>query len=80
MNPRSTQLLLPVLLLALAAGSAAGEEKQKLYRWVDKQGQVHYGDSVPAEYAERYRAWRERFCPLDDGQASARLIERLFPG
>jgi len=55
MNPRSTPLLLPVLLLALAAGSAAGEEKQKLYRWVDKQGQVHYGDSVPAEYAEQDR-------------------------
>jgi CDP-glycerol glycerophosphotransferase len=35
-------------------------------------------DGVPPEYAERYRAWRERFCPLDDGQASARLIERLF--
>jgi hypothetical protein len=55
MNPRSTRLLLSVLLLALAAGPAAGEEKQKLYRWVDKQGQVHYGDSVPAEYAEQDR-------------------------
>jgi CDP-glycerol glycerophosphotransferase len=35
-------------------------------------------DGVPSEYAERYRAWRERFCELDDGRASARLIERLF--
>lgn len=25
---------------------------QRLYRWVDKDGIVHYGDSVPAEYAE----------------------------
>ncbi len=55
MNARSITMLLPVLLLALAAGTAAGEEKQKLYRWVDKQGQVHYGDSVPAEYAEQDR-------------------------
>jgi hypothetical protein len=55
MNPRSTKVLLPVLLVALAAGTAAGEEKPKLYRWVDKQGQVHYGDSVPAEYAEQDR-------------------------
>lgn len=55
MNARSITILLPALLLALAAGTAAGEEKQKLYRWVDKQGQVHYGDSVPAEYAEQDR-------------------------
>lgn len=31
-----------------------------------------------AEYAERYRAWRERFCEFDDGSAGARLVERLF--
>src|SRR5262245_37903371 len=55
MNARSTRILLPALLLALAAGTAAGEEKQKLYKWVDKQGQVHYGDSVPPEYAEQDR-------------------------
>ena len=55
MNPRSIKVLLPCLLLALAAGIAVPEEKQKLYRWVDKQGQVHYGDSVPAEYAEQDR-------------------------
>jgi CDP-glycerol glycerophosphotransferase len=35
-------------------------------------------DGVPAEHAQRYRAWRERFCELDDGRASARLVERLF--
>ncbi|HEY7629406.1 MAG TPA: CDP-glycerol glycerophosphotransferase family protein [Thermoleophilaceae bacterium] len=35
-------------------------------------------DGVPAAYAERYSAWRERFCSLDDGGASARLVEKLF--
>ena len=35
-------------------------------------------DDVPGEYAERYRAWRERFCEFDDGGVSARLVERLF--
>jgi CDP-glycerol glycerophosphotransferase len=34
--------------------------------------------SEPADYAERYRAWRERFCELDDGRASARLVDRLL--
>ena len=37
-------LLLPLL--------AAAQAEQKLYRWVDKDGNVHYGDSIPAEYAE----------------------------
>jgi hypothetical protein len=32
--------------------AALGAQDQKLYRWVDKDGNVHYGDSIPAEYAE----------------------------
>lgn len=56
MNARSLTMLLSVLLLALIAGAAdAQSDKKKLYRWVDKNGQVHYGDSVPAEYAEQDR-------------------------
>ena len=38
-----------ILLVPLA--SMAGEG-QKLYRWVDANGVVHYGDSVPAKYAD----------------------------
>jgi hypothetical protein len=57
MNAWSIKLLIPALILALCAGMAASQDKQrKLYRWVDKNGQVHYGDSVPAEYAEQDRA------------------------
>lgn len=54
----SMKLLVPALLLAFIAAGAGAQDKQKqpkLYRWVDKQGQVHYGDSVPAEYAEQDR-------------------------
>jgi hypothetical protein len=40
------------LLISLIAGAALADTPQKLYRWVDKDGVVHYGDSVPAEYAE----------------------------
>jgi hypothetical protein len=48
--------MVPALLLALVAANAgAASEQQKVYRWVDKNGQVHYGDSVPAEYAEQDR-------------------------
>jgi hypothetical protein len=38
--------------LACSQGAALAETEQKLYRWVDENGVVHYGDSVPAEYAE----------------------------
>lgn len=41
-----------LLLISLIAGAALADTPQKLYRWVDKDGVVHYGDSVPAEYAE----------------------------
>ena len=36
------------------------------------------GDGVPASYAERYAAWRAKYCALDDGRASARVVERFF--
>ena len=31
---------------------SAAVEHQKLYRWVDSNGVIHYGDYVPAEYAD----------------------------
>jgi CDP-glycerol glycerophosphotransferase len=36
------------------------------------------GEGVPAQYAERYAAFSAAYCELDDGGASARVIERLF--
>ena len=63
MNHWSTKLLPCACVLALLAGvagvaevaGAQADKQKKLYRWVDKNGQVHYGDSVPAEYAEQDR-------------------------
>ena len=40
-----------VLMLVSAAAAAAGKT-QKLYRWVDGDGIVHFGDSIPAEYSD----------------------------
>ena len=57
MNAWPVKLLLSAVVIVLLAGAAAAqsEKQKKLYRWVDKNGQVHYGDSVPAEYAEQDR-------------------------
>jgi len=41
-----------ILFFCLAAASAGAQQSQKLYRWVDGDGIVHYGDSIPAEYSE----------------------------
>jgi len=40
------------LFLCLATVSVSAQNSQKLYRWVDGEGIVHYGDSIPAEYSE----------------------------
>lgn len=42
-------LLLTTLMLA---GQASAEQ---MYKWVDKNGVTHYGDSVPAEFARKER-------------------------
>ena len=46
--------LTTLLLFCLSAGLASAQEP-KLYRWVDENGVVHYGDSIPARYAELER-------------------------
>lgn len=53
MNLAKFTVLLWIGLATAAAG--AQQQNQKLYRWVDRDGIVHYGDSIPAEYAELER-------------------------
>ena len=38
--------------VALLTAQVAGAQETKVYRWVDTDGTIHYGDSIPAEYAE----------------------------
>jgi DNA repair photolyase len=40
------------LCLLLPIASAAAQDA-KYYKWVDKDGNVHFGDSIPPEYAEQ---------------------------
>lgn len=53
MKARFHSGLLLALCLALLGSLAAGQER--LYRWVDDDGVVHYGDHVPPQYASRNR-------------------------
>ena len=45
------KLYVLILLASGIAGSALAQEA-RVYKWVDKDGVTHYGDSIPAEYAE----------------------------
>ena len=55
---RST-LTLAVLAALLAAATAVAQDKKsdgpKLYRWVDKQGKVHFDQALPPEAVEQAR-------------------------
>ncbi len=45
-----------VVLTLLPLGALAAEKNPpKLYRWVDTEGLVHFGDSIPAEYTDLER-------------------------
>lgn len=49
-------ILLVVAAIALPSiGNAQGQHRAKSYKWVDEHGVVHYGDTIPPEYADRDR-------------------------
>ncbi len=45
------RLIITASLVVFASAAWAGE--QKIYKWTDKDGNVHISDSIPAEYAEQ---------------------------
>ena len=46
------KLITTIALIILGSSATAGDE-QKVYKWTDDQGNVHFSDSIPAEHAER---------------------------
>jgi chromosome segregation ATPase len=42
-----------VAAAALCAAIVSVNAEAKLYKWVDKNGQTHYGETIPPEYANR---------------------------
>ena len=61
MSTRAPRMALSLMiglagLLPAGAGAASSDKKTTTYRWVDEQGVVHYGDSIPPQYAEKEHA------------------------
>lgn len=59
--------LAAVILSALLLG-ATSAEAQKLYRWVDKDGKVHYSDQIPPEAVDQAR---------DELNQAGRTVDRV---
>jgi len=55
-NLTKSLLLAAALASTLANAPAWGEEEKHVYRWQDDAGNTHYGDRVPAEYADNGHA------------------------
>jgi CDP-glycerol glycerophosphotransferase len=43
-------------------------------------GDLTHALRAGGDFTEAYAAFVAKFCPYDDGQAAARVIERVFPG
>lgn len=52
MKARKSILSIAIVLLTVC-GYALADSGTKMYRWVDKDGVVHYGSVIPPEYAQQ---------------------------
>jgi len=51
----NAKTILGVMLVAALLSGAAEAQKKKLYRWVDKEGKVHYDEALPPEAVNQAR-------------------------
>ncbi len=64
LSGRKIVVILVAMIISLSATSLAADT----YRWKDKDGKVHYGEAVPAEYADQ---------PYDILNKSGQVIEHV---
>jgi Domain of unknown function (DUF4124) len=46
-------VIVGIAVLWTAGAHAAPEKAGKVYKWTDEKGEVHYGDAVPPQYADK---------------------------
>ena len=69
-----------ILLLACLAIMPLGAQAGKLYRWVDAQGKVHYGDMLPIDAAQvEPRKFPAAAVPVEDLPYETRRAQQNFP-
>lgn len=69
-----------ILLLACLTVMPPNAQAGKLYRWIDAQGTVHYGDTPPADAAQvETRKLSDSVTPGEDLPYEARRAQQNFP-
>ena len=69
-----------VLLLGCLAVMPSGAQAGELYRWVDAQGKVHYGDMLPVDAAQvTPRKFPAAAAPVEDLPYETRRAQQNFP-
>lgn len=76
MNAKKSISLL-LLLSLLVAGASLADSNKKIYRWVDKDGVVHFGTSIPPEYAQQSSQQLNEQGQVVGAQAAAKTPEQL---
>jgi hypothetical protein len=46
------KVITAIAFLALAPACVLASQTERVYKWVDEDGQVHYGDSIPPQYSD----------------------------
>jgi uncharacterized caspase-like protein len=66
-----------LVLCALIGVSAVTAQAGKLYKWVDENGQIRYGDSIPPQYARKSNQTLNEQGIVVDQKAAAKTPEQL---
>jgi hypothetical protein len=64
-------------LFAFACLSPAGAQAGKLYKWVDENGQIRYGDAIPAKYAKKSNETLNKEGIVVDHKAAAKTPAQI---
>lgn len=66
---RRVKITLAVLAAVVFVSAQAMAQQQKVYRWVDEDGNVHYTESLPPDYEDRgHDVLNERGIVVDEDQ------------
>jgi hypothetical protein len=53
MEHKISKVLFSFMLLSAAMVAEGGQKEQKVYRWVDENGEVHYTQSLPPDFQDK---------------------------
>jgi hypothetical protein len=53
MEHKISKVLFSFILLSAAMVAEGGQKEQKVYRWVDENGEVHYTQSLPPDFQDK---------------------------